>query len=194
MKTGAQAVLSRHRFDVDEYHAMVRAGILMEGDRVELIDGELVEMHTIGSRHAACVNRLTRLLVTALGDRALISIQNPVGLDRYSEPQPDVLVLRPRADDYATAHPGPPDTLLAIEVADSSLAYDRTIKLPLYAKTGVPEVWIVDLAAAAVDVHREPSSEGYRHFERTTEGRIAPAAFPGLELELADILPPEPSD
>jgi hypothetical protein len=194
MNAGAQAVLSRHRFDVDEYHAMVRAGILMEGDRIELIDGELVEMHTIGSRHLACVIRLTHLLVPPLAGRARVSIQGSMRLDRYSEPEPDVLVLRPRADDYASAHPGPADVLLAIEVADTSLAYDRTVKLPLYARAGIAEVWIVDLEARAVEVHREPSADGYRRFELVRERRIVPAAFPDLELELADILPPEPSD
>jgi hypothetical protein len=194
MNAGAQAVLSRHRFDVDEYHAMVRAGILMEGDRIELIDGELVEMHTIGSRHLACVIRLNHLLVPPLAGRARVSIQGSMRLDRYSEPEPDVLVLRPRADDYASAHPGPADVLLAIEVADTSLAYDRTVKLPLYARAGIAEVWIVDLEARAVEVHREPSADGYRHFEHVREGQIVPAAFPDLELELADILPPRPSD
>jgi Uma2 family endonuclease len=194
MNAGAQAVLSRHRFDVDEYHAMVRAGILMEGDRIELIDGELVEMHTIGSRHLACVIRLNHLLVPPLAVRARVSIQGSMRLDRYSEPEPDVLVLRPRADDYASAHPGPADVLLAIEVADTSLAYDRTVKLPLYARAGIAEVWIVDLEARAVEVHREPSADGYRRFELVRERRIVPAAFPDLELELADILPPEPSD
>jgi hypothetical protein len=194
MNAGAQAVLSRHRFDVDEYHAMVRAGILMEGDRIELIDGEIVEMHTIGSRHLACVIRLNHLLVPPLAVRARVSIQGSMRLDRYSEPEPDVLVLRPRADDYASAHPGPADVLLAIEVADTSLAYDRTVKLPLYARAGIAEVWIVDLEARAVEVHREPSADGYRHFEHVREGQIVPAALPDLELELADILPPEPSD
>lgn len=194
MNAGAQAVLSRHRFDVDEYHAMVRAGILMEGDRIELIDGELVEMHTIGSRHLACAIRLNHLLVPPLAVRARVSIQGSMRLDRYSEPEPDVLVLRPRADDYASAHPGPADVLLAIEVADTSLAYDRTVKLPLYARAGIAEVWIVDLEARAVEVHREPSADGYRRFELVRERRIVPAAFPDLELELADILPPEPSD
>ena len=174
MSTGVQTAPSRRRFDVDDYHAMVRAGILMEGDRVELIEGEIVEMHTIGSRHVACVNRLTRLLVTALADRGLVSIQNPVRLDRYSEPEPDVVVLWPRGDDYATGLPDPPATLLIIEVADTSLAYDRTVKLPLYAKAGVPEVWIVDLEARAVEAHGQPCEDGYRHFERITEGRLAP--------------------
>ena len=194
MSTGVQAAPSRRRFDVDDYHAMVRAGILLEGDRVELIEGEIVEMHTIGSRHAACVNRLNRLLVIALAGRGLVSIQNPVRLDRYSEPQPDVVVLRPRSDDYASGHPEPTSAFFAIEVADTSLTYDRTVKLLLYAKAGIPEVWIVDLDAGAVEVHRQPHDEGYRRVERITEGRLAPAAFPDVELELAEILPPAPSE
>lgn len=194
METAVQAAPTRRRFDVDEYHAMIRAGILMEGDRVELIDGEILEMHSIGSRHFSSVVRLTRLLVTALGDQAVVSAQNPVRLDRYSEPEPDIAVLRPRSDDYAAALPGPSETLLVIEVADTSLAYDRKVKLPLYARSGVPEVWIVDLEAEAVEVHTRPGTTGYEHCERITEGSVAPAACPNIRFEISDILPPPASE
>jgi len=193
-ETAVPTTPTRRRFDVDEYHAMVRAGILMEGDRVELIDGEIVEMHSIGSRHLSCVMRLTRLLVTALVDQADVSIQSSLRLDRYSEPEPDVVVLRRRHDDYAQALPGPPDALLVIEVADSSLAYDRTVKLPLYARTGVPEVWIVDLDARAVEVHTRPSADGYGQCQRVTSGKQSPSSFPHLPIEVGDILPPEPAE
>lgn len=194
METAVQATPTRRRFDVDEYHAMIRAGILMEGDRVELIDGEILEMHSIGGPHFACVVRLTRLLVNALGDRASVSVQNPVRLDRYSEPEPDVAVLRRRSDDYATGLPEPSDTFLAIEVADTSLAYDRQVKLPLYARTGVPEVWIVDLNTEAIEAHTQPSDRGYEQRERITAGSLSPGAFFDISLELADILPPTASE
>lgn len=194
MSAGAQALLSRHRFDVDDYHQMARAGILTEEDRVELIDGEIVEMHAIGSRHFACVIRLTRLLIAGLGERAIVSVQGPVRLDRYSEPDPDVVVLHPRADTYAGGLPGPDETFLVIEVADTSLTYDRQVKLPLYARTGIPEVWIVDLTTGVVETHRDPSDDGYAHVTRVAEGHVAPAAFPDLELAVEDILPPEARD
>jgi Uma2 family endonuclease len=194
MRTELQAFPARRRFDVDDYRAMVRAGILAEGDRVELIEGELVEMHAIGSRHFACVMRLTRLLVLALADQTAVSVQSSLRLDRFSEPEPDVVVVRPRGDDYATALPGASEALLVIEVADTSLVYDRTVKLPLYAKAGVPEVWIVDLTTAAVEIHRQPSATGYRHHQRITEGRLVPAAFPDMKLELTEVLPPPPAE
>jgi Uma2 family endonuclease len=194
METAVPTTPTRRRFDVDEYHAMVRAGILMEGDRVELIDGEIVEMHSIGSRHLSCVMRLTRLLVTTLAQHADVSIQGSLRLDRYSEPEPDVVVLRRRDDDYAAALPEPPDTLLVIEVADTSLAYDRDVKLPLYARARVPEVWIVDLDARAVEVHTQPDADGYGQCERITSGEISPTSLPEVAVEVGDILPPDPAE
>ena len=153
---------ARHRLDVDDYHRMGEAGILHEDDRVELIDGELIDMAPIGQDHAATVNRLNRALVMAFAERAIVSVQNPVRLNRFNEPQPDFAVFRPRADFYGTGErPGPEDTLLAIEVSDSSLRYDRAVKLPLYARAGIPEVWIVDLRRRVVDVHRTPAGDGY---------------------------------
>lgn len=183
-------MLSRRRFDVDEYHRMMQAGILVEGDRVELLDGEIVEMAAIGSRHVSCVARIHRALLAALGDRAFVSSQGVVRLDRYSEPQPDVIVLRPRPDDYASEHPGPDDTLLVVEVADTSLAYDRGFKLERYARAGVPEAWVVDLTSAAIECHRRPEADGYAHRDRFTTGTIRPDAFPDLELDVAALLPP----
>lgn len=193
MEPGASAVLSRRRFDVDDYHRMISAGIVQEDDRVELLDGEIVQMHGAGRRHAACVLGLTHRLVTALTGRALIGIQNPVRLGRYSEPEPDVSVLRPREDLYVSTPPTPEDVFLVIEVADSSLAKDRSVKLELYAEAGVRELWIVDLTSDALLAHRDPEPRGYRSRERLTAGRIAPLAFPDLELDLTEILPPEPS-
>jgi Uma2 family endonuclease len=135
--------VKRRRFTVHDYHRMGEAGILHEDDRVELIEGELVEMTAIGTRHFSCVNRLNRLLVMHVGDDAIVSVQNPVRLNEYNEPQPDLTVIRPR--DYLESLPKPEDVLLLIEVSDTTLAYDRGVKLPLYARAGIREVWIVDL-------------------------------------------------
>jgi Uma2 family endonuclease len=138
--------LARRLFTVAEYHKMAEAGILSEDDRVELLEGEIVAMSPIGSRHAGLVNRLNRLFSQRAGDQVVVSVQNPVRLGGYSEPQPDLALLRPRADFYTSSHPGPEDVLLAVEVAETSAAVDREVKVPLYARFGVPEVWLVDLA------------------------------------------------
>ena len=122
--------VARRRFTVDEYHQMAHAGILSEDDRVELLDGEIVERSPIGSLHQACVDRLNRLFNTLVGTAAIVRVQGPVQLDLYSEPQPDLLLLRPQDDFYARAHAGPEDVLLVVEVAESTVEYDRRIKLP----------------------------------------------------------------
>ena len=162
----AGVVLTRHKLDVDDFYRMADAGILDPKARVELIDGELIDMAPIGNDHAATVSGLTLALVRACGDLAIVSPQNPVRLDRLNEPQPDFAILRPRADRYRTGHPGPADVLLLVEVADSSLRFDRTVKLPLYAKAGIPELWIVDLKRRVMDAYRRPLGDGYS--ERTT--------------------------
>lgn len=181
--------VSRRRFTVDEYHRMLAGGILAEDDRVELIDGEIIEMAPIGSRHAACVKRLNALFSRYIGDRAVIGIQDPVRLGDYSEPQPDLVLLRPRPDYYAGGHPGPEDILLLVEVAESSGEYDRQVKLPLYARHGVREVWLVDLAGEAVEVYREPGPAGYRVVRRAGRGEtVSPGARPDLALAVDDIL------
>jgi len=155
-------VPARHRLNVDDYHRMAAAGILGEDDRVELIDGELIDIAPIGQDHVATVNGLAHALMAAFGDRAIVSIQNPLRLDRLNEPQPDIAVFRLRPDFYRTGPlPGPADVLLVAEVADSTLRYDRAVKLPLYARAGIGEVWIVDLRRRVVDVHRLPAGDGY---------------------------------
>lgn len=185
-------MLSRRRFDVDEVQQMTRAGILHEDDHVVLLDGELVQMPAVGSRHISCVARLTRLLVSALVERALVTVQSPVRLNRYSEPEPDLALLRPRDDDYAGATPAAADVLLLIEVADTTLRIDRRVKLPHYAAAGIPEVWIVDLTADAVEMHQRPAGRAYEVCRRVADadGSVAPAAFPDLELAIEAILPP----
>lgn len=181
--------VTRRRFTLDEYHRMGEAGILHEDDRVELIRGEIVQMSPIGPPHAAAVAALNRLFVRRIGDRGTVWPQNPVVILPDSEPQPDVVLLRPRADGYRGGHPRPDDILLLVEIADTSLRYDRTVKLPLYAAAHVREVWIVDVSGEAIDVYREPAAESYRRHERIARGAsLAPEAFPDLTLQIAEIL------
>jgi Uma2 family endonuclease len=177
--------VSRHVFTVDDYHRLGEAGILAEDDRVELIEGELVEMSPIGSEHAACVGALNRLLILALGERGIVFPQSPVRLDQRNEPQPDFAVLRPRPHGYRSALPIPQDVFLIIEVAASSLAYDRGLKLALYARHGVPEVWIINLAAQEIEVFRKPVSDRYEssaHVNRS--GSLEIEALPGVRIEV----------
>jgi Uma2 family endonuclease len=158
--------VTRRHFSVHDYHRMAEAGILHEDDRVELIEGEIVEMAAIGTRHFACVNTLNRLLMSAVGDEAIVSVQNPVRLSERSEPQPDLAVIQAR--DYRESLPTPEDVMLLIEVSDTTLAYDRNTKLPLYARSEIAEVWIVDLTGEAIERHTDPSGYGYRHVERVS--------------------------
>ena len=183
--------VQRYRFTVDQYHQMGEAGIFSPDCRVELIDGEIFEMSPIDPWHAGVVNWLNHRFVTGLGTRAVVHVQNPTIVDRRSEPQPDLMLLTPREDFYRTAHPTPEETLLVVEVAHTSLAHDRRRKLPLYARTGVSEVWIVNRRADAVDVFRGPSAQGYRDQFRSERGDdLAPSAFPDLRLSVDDILGP----
>jgi len=181
--------LQRRRFTVDEYYRMLDAGILTEDDRVELIEGEIIQMAAIGSRHAACVNRLTRLLVERVGGDGVVTVQNPVRLSDLSEPQPDFVVARPREDFYASAHPRPEDTLLVVEVAHTTPGYDRGIKLPLYATAGVPEVWIVDVEGGAIEVYLEPGRGRFRVERRAVPGDVLqPRLLPSVEVAVEQVL------
>lgn len=176
------------RFTVEEYYEMGRAGILHEDDRVELIDGEIVEMSPIGSRHAGCVKRLIHWFVNGVGDRAVVSAQDPVRIDRLSEPQPDLAVLQSRQDYYANGHPGPEDVVLLIEVAETSARYDREVKLPLYARAEIGEVWLIDLEAGEVEAHRRPGQGTFTDVERYGRGdTVAPEAFPELSVSVDEI-------
>jgi Uma2 family endonuclease len=180
---------TRRRFDVDAYHGMAEAGILSPEDRVELIDGEIIEMAPIGSAHGGMTNRLTRLVAQAVADgRVLVSVQGLLHLDAHSELQHDLMLLRPRADDYTTSHPTAADVLLVVEVADSPLAYDRGPKLALYARHGVPEVWILDLAGRALEVCREPGGDGYADRRRQTTSMVMPALVPTLAIDVEALL------
>ena len=181
--------LTRRRFTVDEYHRMAEVGLLNEDDRVELINGEIVEMTPIGVPHASTVRRLIRLLSQRFSGQAIVDVQNPVRGWEYSEPQPDLTLLRARPGMYSDAHPGPGDVLVVIEVADSSAAYDREVKLPLYASAGFPEAWLVDLTDEHIEVHRMPTPEGYRDVRILQRGdRFAPGAFPDVEINVDEVL------
>lgn len=185
---GRNPWVARRPLTVDEYHRMGEAGILSESDRVELVEGELVAMSPVGSPHAGTVNALTRFLVGAVGDRGVVSVQNPVRLNDRTEPEPDFAVLRPCADDYRSATPGPEDVLLLVEVADTSLGYDRAVKAPLYASHGIPELWIVDLAAQEVEVHRSPEGGRYAALVRVGPGgALEPALLPGVSIPAAAV-------
>jgi Uma2 family endonuclease len=176
-------------FTVEEYYQMARSGILSEDDRVELIEGEILEMSPIGSRHAACVRRLNQIFSARIGTRAIVSVQNPIHLSKRSEPQPDLALLQPRDDFYERAHPEPEDVLLIVEVAETSADFDRETKAPLYAQAGIPEPWLVDLSEDYIEVFRQPSAKGYAEVRQVRRGQVlCPQALPGLELAVADIL------
>ena len=182
-------LLIRHKLTVDEYYRMADAGILGESDRVELINGEIIDMAPSGIGHASVVGRITRALGLACGDQALVWVQNPLSLDAFNEPQPDFAILKPRADFYATGHPGPADVLLLVEVADSSLRYDRTVKLPLYASAGIAEVWIADLQRRALIAYRLPAGGAYTHetIYRTGE-TLRLAALPDVAVQVEALI------
>lgn len=180
---------SRHRFTVDDYYKMAEVGILKPDDRVQLIRGDIIDMPPIGPEHAGEVNRFTRIFVLAFSHRAVVAIQNPVRLERHSEPEPDVALLRPRDDDYRSAHPTPADVLLLVEVAASSLDFDRETKVSLYAEAGIPEYWIVNLVDSVVEVYREPKDGVYRSVQALKRGdTVQPLAFPDVTLALDDLL------
>src|SRR6202521_114010 len=149
------------RISVDRYQKMVATGVLTERDRIELIDGEMINTAPIGPQHAALTARLTKLLVLAVGDTAIVAPGGPVNLGEFSEPQPDLLLLRPRGDYYAGKIPEAVDVLLLIEISDSTLAFDESTKRTLYARHGVAEYWIVDVEGKRIEVHREPTANGY---------------------------------
>jgi Uma2 family endonuclease len=150
--------LAKRYFNVTEYYRMAEAGILTEADRVELIDGEIVKMSPIGSLHAACVRQLDAMLQRQTEQYALVSVQSPIRLSDFSEPEPDVALLRPRSDHYAQAHPAPADVLLVIEVADTTAMSDRNVKVPLYARAGIPEVWLIDLQQDLIEIYAQPAN------------------------------------
>jgi Uma2 family endonuclease len=181
--------VTRHSFTVAEYERMVEAGILSETDRVELIAGEVIEMSPIGKRHAACVGWLNRTLTLSLQNVALIWVQNPIQLDERSEPQADVMVLKPRADFYRQSKPTPADVLLVIEVSDTTLEYDRQMKVPLYARAGIPEVWVVNLADERIEAYADPAGDAYQTAALYARGdELQSRALAPLHMSVAEVL------
>ena len=167
---------------------MGEAGILREDDRVELIEGDIITMSPIGGRHAACVRRLQRLLHKSIGESAIVSTQNPIHLGDYSEPQPDLALLRPRGDFYAS-HPFPTDVLLVVEVAETTLAFDREVKIPMYARAMIPEVLLVDLEHDVVWQFTRPTNGTYQGLQEAGRGQsLTSTTVPFLSLSVDDIL------
>ena len=182
-------LLKRHRITVDDYYRMAEAGVLAVDARVELIEGEIIDMAPMKSRHASAVAKLLALLTSAVGQHAMVWCQLPLRLGKQSEPEPDLMLLRPRADFYADAHPVAADVLLLIEVSDSTARYDREIKTPLYARHGVSEVWIVDLDSRVLRTLRQPVRGKYTEITETaTPGKLAPHALPKMSIDLSSLL------
>lgn len=183
------SVVTTHRFTVTEFYRMAETGLLGPDARVELLDGEIIDMMPIGPFHAGTTNRLAKLFIQLSKDRWHTSIQTPVRLSEHSEPISDVMLLKPLAGEYTSRHPRPEDVLLLIEVADSTLAYDREKKLPAYGRVGIPEVWIINLSERAVEVYREPQFLGYGLKAVLREGdQAAPQAFADAVIDVKTLL------
>ncbi len=180
---------ARRLFSREEYHRMGEVGILTRSDRVELIRGEIIKMSPQGRRHRAFIDNLTHLLDAGLAGRAIVSVQMPIVLADDTEPEPDVQILRRRAVPYKEREAYADDVLLLIEVAQSSLAYDRSTKLRLYGAAGIPEYWVVDCVAESIEVYRTPHADGYRDVTRIAgpTATVALQAFPDVALALAEI-------
>lgn len=182
--------LRRHAVSTGEYLRMGEAGVFAREARLELIAGEILEMAPIGSAHAGTVIRLIRLFGRLVGDQAMLSVQNPLVVNDHSVPQPDVVLLKPRADDYTTSHPVAEDALLVVEVADTTLAFDLGTKAALYSRGGIAELWVVDLQDRSVRVFREPSASGYRASFTVVAGQsVSCLALPAITLAPADLVP-----
>jgi Uma2 family endonuclease len=176
-------------FNVEDYYRMAEAGLFSERDRVELIDGEVIKMSPIGSRHAGCVDRLNSILNRKVGHAAIIRVQNPVRLNDFSEPEPDIALLKSRDDFYSQSHPTAADVLLVIEVAETSVEYDRSIKMLLYARAGIPEAWIVNLPKDIIEIYTQPKNGKYQKVQRLKRGKsLASPTVTGLLLSADDIL------
>jgi Uma2 family endonuclease len=181
--------LDKYWISVDEYQRMGKAGVFSPDKRLELLEGEIYEMSPIGSPHAACVKRLSALLNQLFGGKLIVSTQDPIRLDDFSEPQPDVALLRWRDDFYRHAHPTPADVLLIIEVADSTVESDRSYKMPLYAKAGIREAWLVNVVDECVELYAEPVGDAYQTIRRFARGEaIRARTIEKLSISVSDIL------
>ena len=181
-------VQAKHRFNVKDYHRMAETGVLSPDARVELLDGEIIDMSPIGPFHGGVVARLTRLFNKLSNDRWLVWPQNSVRLNEHSEPQPDLALLKPSPDDYTGRHPGPDDVFLPIEIADTTLEMDREKKLPAYGRAGIVEVWIVNLNEQTIEVYRDPHFTGYNETVLRAGDQAAPRAFPDAIVDVAGLL------
>ena len=181
--------VERYRWTIDLYHQMIETGILGEDERIELIKGELTTMSPIGSEHSGVVDQLAEILIEQLARRAVVKVQGPLQLEDHSEPQPDLILLAPRRDFYKRALPRPTDVLLVIEVADSSLAYDRAVKMALYAGAGMPEAWIINLIDRWIEVYRDRSAAGYTTLLKILPGKsVAPQSFTDVIVMVDELL------
>lgn len=179
----------KRKITVNEFQLMAKTGILDEKERLELMEGEIITMTPIGDNHARCVLFLTNFFAKKLIGKVMINVQNPLQLDTISQSQPDITLLRPRSDYYQSKSINPDDILLLIEVADSSIKYDRQIKAPFYAKHGISELWIINLENQTVEIYRDPQSDGYKDCHTFHPGdKIAPKAFPAFSMSVKDIL------
>lgn len=188
MLNSAENLYNPHPISVTDYQRMAEAGILDIDARVELIEGEIIDMAPIGSPHAAMVNRLNRELVRQAKDSALVSVQNPIILGDYSEPEPDLVLLKPKANDYQDALPQAEDILLLIEVADSTLNYDRKIKAPLYARFGISEFWLINLPQQSVTLFQKPEQDQFSVATTLMAPKIlTPLSLPEIQLNLEQL-------
>lgn len=179
-----------YRWSVDAFHALQQGNFLPSDQRLELIAGELIHMAPIGSDHASKVKRLNYHLTAQIGGKIIVSVQDPVRLDEYSELQPDIALLRWRDDFYQHANPKAEDVLLIIEVADSSANYDRTVKIPLYARHNIPEVWLLDLIQKRLEAYQKPDETGeYSTIRFYRSGQVAPILLPDCSLALGEFFP-----
>lgn len=185
----AQTKLTRRRFTLDEYHRMAESGILSEDDRVELVYGEIVEMSPINVPHALCVNLLNKLFSRQVPDDFMVSVQNPIYIDDANEPQPDLAILKPGGYMEKLQHPSAEDIVLLVEVADSTVQTDRRDKMPLYARAGISEAWIVNIPQKVVEIYRDPQNGKYRSVQRAGRGQsIAPNAIADVVVRVEDFL------
>lgn len=183
------AVMSRRRFSIAEYYCMGEAGIIGPDERTELIRGEIFVMPPIGPGHAEGTTRADRTFQRCFGDRAIVRSQNPIRLPDESEPQPDIVLARPRPEGYRAAHPRPEDIFLVVEVSDTTLKDDREVKLPLYAQAGIPEAWLMNLPDDRIEVYRDPAPEGYRSITLVPrDGAVTPLAFPDVTIPCTKLL------
>lgn len=183
------AQLEKWHFNVDQYYRLAEAGVLKPDDRVELIEGEIIRMSPIGSPHAACVAKLDELLRNSLSSDVMLWVQNPIRLNDYSEPVPDVALLKRRRDFYAAHHPRPEDVLLVIEVSDATLLADRNVKMPLYAREGITEAWLVNLPRKMIEVYFDSTDGSYRECLKFKHGAtLVSPTVSGLSLAVDDII------